>query len=244
MRQTLRLTWGGSLIALIPILLFAVVSPAFAQKSPKPRSPADSKDGGVASTEEPDFTRFRVVTDEGILVLFDSAEEWDGRSEPASQLAYWHDFATEQLFFFDQLLFTEADVLQSIATMQRDLGTDTAPILGEKPEFVPLPDIVSLGLWRPAVEFDVLAVMGGGIASATEGEVSGVIMPCVPNSNCDPVVAAANNEPIAPATSGPLPAPVRDTPRSELFARALSGSDCDCGGGGGTPPPSSCVWWP
>jgi hypothetical protein len=143
---------------------------ASAQKSPKPTRRAGESDGKVASVEEPDFTRFRVVTDDGILAVYDADEEWDGRDEPASQLAYWHDYASESFFFFDQLLFTSEDVLQSIAAMQRDLQIDPAQLLIEMPELDPLPEITSPGQWRPAIEADVLIVMAGGTVGANRLE--------------------------------------------------------------------------
>ncbi len=113
--------------------------------------------------------------------------------------------------------------------MQRDLQIDPAQILTEKPELAPLPKITSTGQWRPAAEADVLAVMSGGVPGArAEGQVSGLISPCAPNPLCDPAAAAA---------SGSLPAPVRGTPKSELFASAQRGSNCNCGGPGPPPPP-------
>lgn len=215
-------------IAMLFVSLFVASTASLLAQT---REPSKKGAGRVATAEEPDFTRFRVVTDQGILAVFDADEDWDGRDEPYSQLAYWHDFATEQFFFFDQLLFNEADVLQSIAAMQRDLDIDLAPILAEKPEFDPIPEEVSSpGSWLPAGEVFVLAVMSGG-AAATEGEVSGLISPCAPNPNCDPAGAAA-------AASGPIAAPIRGTSRSELFASAQAVTYCDCDGGGGTPQPS------
>lgn len=218
-------------IFVLSVLCFTFfVSHAEAQKRHETKPPSRVEPGKVASAEEPDFTRFRVVTDEGILAVFDADEEWDGCDEPASQLAYWHDFGSHQLFFFDQLLFTPADVLQSVATMQRDLNIDPAPILTEKPEFDPLPDITSPGQWRTANELDVLIVMAGGVPSSGEqGNVSGLIDRCVPGTCPDPR---------ALATSEPLAAPLRGTPRSQLFLMAQAGSNCDCGGGGGCSCPS------
>lgn len=226
-------------------VLFAVVllaSVAIGQVRPKstklPTPPrVTAPEGKVATAEEVDFTRFRVVTQQGILAVFDADEEWDGRDEPLSQLAYWHDLASEQLFFFDQRLFTLDDVLQSIATMPRDLNIELADIFTERPDFAPIPEISTPGQWRPAIEFDVVSVMAGGIpAAAPEGEVSGLINPCVP-IDCGPALMA----------TGPLAAPVRGTPRDELFAMASRGTKCNCGGGGGggcqggCPNPDQCT---
>ena len=120
-------------VSVAVLAAFTLAATAQAQTRPKEtKSPSRillPEDGKVASEEEWDFTRFRVVTDAGILVVFDADEEWDGRDEPYSQLAYWHDFAGQQLWFFDQLLFTPEDVLQSIAAMQRDLAIDPAPLI-------------------------------------------------------------------------------------------------------------------
>ncbi len=189
------------------------------------REPSKKGVGRVASAEEPDFTRFRVVSEQGILAVFDADEDWDGRDEPYTQLAYWNDFATEQLFFFNQLLFTEADVLQAVSAMQRDLDVDPEAILLEKPEFSPLPEIISSGNWQQATEADVLGVMSGGTAGIIDFGGVSVVMPCAPAGGCDPAMAAA--------ASGPLTSPMRGMARQELFAMALAGSRCSCGGHGG-----------
>jgi hypothetical protein len=214
-------------------LLASLTSLAIAEKTPRPRR-APNRDGGkVASIDEPDFTRFRVVTEQGILAVFDADEEWDGRDEPASQLAYWNDFASDQLFFFDRLLYTGPDVSQALAALQLDLNINLAQILSEKAEFDPLPEPTGVGLWRPATEIDVLTVMTGGTLGAREGgEVSGLNSPCAPGTCPDPEALAMSDS---------LPAPIRGTRSSGLFVMAQSGSDCTCGGGGGC---SSCLCCP
>lgn len=213
---------------LVVSLLVYSTGAVLAQKRPIVKTPSRAEVGKVASLEEPDFTRFRVVTDQGILAVYDADEEWDGRDEPYSQLAYWHDFAGEQLFFFDRLLFTPDDVLQSVAAMERDLAIDPAPLIAEKRELSPLPEITSPGQWRPAIEADVLAVMSGGQA-ATEGTISGLVDRVI----CPPGGGAA-------AASGPVSAPIRGTSSLGLFALAQNSSGCPIGGGGGgggTPDP-------
>ena len=80
------------------LVILAVILASTLAQEPSVRT-VQKNDGRVATAEEPDSTRFRVVTDLGILAVFDADDEWDGRDEPASQLAYWHDYAGEQLFF-------------------------------------------------------------------------------------------------------------------------------------------------
>ena len=60
------------------------------------------------------------------------------------------------------------------------------------------------------------------------GGVSGGVLPspCAPGTCPGP-------DPQAMAANGPLPGPVRGTPRSELFAMASLGSRCRCTIGGG-----------
>ena len=54
-------------------------SPHLGGVKPQPvRSPADSDGGKVATAEEPDFTRFRVVTDSGILAAYDARQPSHG----------------------------------------------------------------------------------------------------------------------------------------------------------------------
>ena len=119
--------------------------------------------------------------------------------------------------------------------MQRDLAIDPAQLLSEKPELSPLPEPNGIGQSRPAAEIDVITVMAGGMPAARpEGQVSGLIMPCV-IPDCGPAMR----------TTGPLPAPVRGTPMEDLFEMAQRGARCNCGGGGGCsnhcPDPDACT---
>ena len=117
-----------------------------AQQRPNSQRTTRPDIGKAASAKVPVFKRFRVTTDQGVLVVYDAEETQraanfssrglsEGEDAP-TQLAYWNDFGSEQLYFFDRRLLTLPDVAESIAALQRDLEIDIDPILNEKPELI------------------------------------------------------------------------------------------------------------
>ena len=80
--------------------------------------------GADAAQTHQDGLRVRVVGDEGIFLVYDSANPASNPRPQAGYLAYWNDFETETLYVYGRLLFEPADVGQALLSLERDLGID------------------------------------------------------------------------------------------------------------------------
>ena len=185
------------------------------------------------SSEAEELTRFRIVTSDGVLVIYDAAIPPDSdpnrdRERPAVPdnpgfVAYWNDFETESLYVFDRLLFAPDDVAVAMGILQRDFVLD--PVLFTSDDLsvsrissIPPVTILVLersegddGSWQPASRELVLSIMGFEAEEDGSGGVAGTCWP-IPGPESLQI--------------GPISAPPRGASPDVMLMLAVAAAGC------------------
>lgn len=174
-------------------IVMAGLSIAVAQSRGKvDRSAHPSKDlGGVA-------LRTRVVSDEGALVIYDAPRAEGEPRGPGGYLAYWKDFAADEVFVYRWVMQKRSEVMDALLWLQRDFGVDPQPLAAGIFRNAPkLADVHTIEFvdgrgWVPATRRN--AMMIAGLWEAGEFDVSRP-PPVIAQPQCIPCdLAAAGDE--------------------------------------------------
>lgn len=134
--------------------------------------PGANEDAFV-TTDGPAIARVRIITLDGVFVLFDAAiPKNDLADRKPAYVAWWNDFAAQKRFVFGRLIETQADVGHALLNLERDLDVDLDSLVDDSPELnqaiVNAAAEAEDGIdWEPATYGTAVQIMGFPAPQAT-----------------------------------------------------------------------------
>jgi len=195
-------------------------SPTY-ERGPRPRT---TKDKPPVPVEAPPM-RMRVVTPEGVLVIFDAASPREGDDECSGYLAYWLFKGDMTRFVFPGILLEPVDLATPLLALERDLGVDLEALADADErvgQALGSPAVAALDdqPWEPATVRRAVQIMGFDPQDDPDLDLPDhrqTAQQCTPENSCG----------ISSITPGNCDSP------SGLAREALAVADGCCPGGGG-----------
>lgn len=133
----------------------------------------ETADSGIPGANEDAFltasglaiARVRIVSLDGVFVLYDAAVPKDLADRRPAYVAWWNDFAARKRFVFGRLIESQADVGHALLNLERDLDVDLDSLIDDNPELnqaiVDAATQSEYGIdWQPATYGTAVQIMG------------------------------------------------------------------------------------